>query len=121
MRQGPFFLHPGSEVLAGMTYCLLCFTGQYGHPCALSLRTRRHNGGLPGYLPVMLVCGPLHGMQGFLEKLKSFYVPKRRLDPMFSVGGPGAKSVRMHAPTSLEQPPTESSAAAGEALPDKEQ
>ena len=65
-------------------------------------------------------------MQALLERHKT-YVSDLRLKlltypsagfvPMFSVGGPGAKSVRMHARSVTVQPPLESSASAGEALP----
>jgi len=42
-----------------------------GHPCALSLRTRRHDCGFPNCLPVMLVREPVHGIQALLEEHKT--------------------------------------------------
>jgi len=49
----------------------LFFAGRYGHPCALSLRTRRHDLWFAGFIPGMLVREPVHGMQALLEKQKS--------------------------------------------------
>ena len=54
------------------------------------------------------------GMQALLEK--QIHV----LLTYPSAGWPGAKSVRMHALSGTAQPPTESSASAGEALQEKD-
>jgi len=92
-----FFLHPGSQLRAGMPACLPV----YSAPPALHGRFRfaragQHRG-CPVLLPGMLVRRAVHGMQGAREKQQAVAVPLRRV-ALTRTPCAGMRSFRMGQP-----------------------